>query len=398
MSTAKEYLENLQGLLLFMHVKRKTIISLNDLSKLDKGVRKDLEIEFKKAEQELVDWHNAKMDEIFKDLLEYQMEEIKENAKHLSFEDIQKELKEIVEYLEQRKNAPIPSKFQDKITYSIIEPKLKEIAHAATSLGVKNTPDIILGTLYTERVNAAAIRIRKTGEYIIAFESQLFSFLNRFTKIIVQALPEKTSNDPDKFEFSFLKTDVEKHIKEHPIIKTLFADLILSYVLRGNVNQAQNFKLDYGRYINGTYILRATELFVMGHEYGHIVKGHLQPKLNSEIEIANISADEIERKWEQEYEADSLGLFFMIKILHEIVDKARSIKRFGNENRSNGSESHPPAKLRRENLRKAFRMSFSQEQLQRAEVLPNALEEILYYLWDETKPLLYKHYEIHKGK
>ena len=32
--------------------------------------------------------------------------------------------------------------------------------------------------------------------------------------------------------------------------------------------------LDKLQYIMQTYVLNATELFIMGHEYGHLVKGH----------------------------------------------------------------------------------------------------------------------------
>lgn len=410
---AKNYIEDLQGLLLFMHLKRQKIISLSELKELDKIVRDDLIDEFKKVEHEILAWHNASMDRNFKDLLAKHIAQIQENEEKLSVEEMQIQISETEAYIESRKAKNTPSKFQDKISYSIIEPKLEEISKAATSLGIKNAPNVLLATLYTEQVNAVAMRMKKTGEYIICFESQLFSFLNRFVKIIVLSIPEVKTNDPDKFGLCFLKEEVEKHVKEFPLIKALFTDLIFSFAVGGNVNDAQNFDLDFGRNIHATYILRATELFVMGHEYGHIVKGHLTTGLNSEIEIANLTAEEIERKWENEYEADTLGLFFMIKVLHdehfmedfsligadlffiltEITEKARSIIKFGHENGSGKKTNHPPAKLRRENLRKAYLTSFTPQQLKKAETMPIGLEGVLEHLWNETKPLLFNYYD-----
>ena len=160
------------------------------------------------------------------------------------------------------------------------------------------------------------------------------------------------------------------------------------------------------------------ELFIMGHEYGHIVKGHLNKNPGQTLQLSNIDAEQMQRNWDQEYEADTLGLYFSIKasikegfqedydligadlyfMLREIVAKSVSIIKYGDENATKDSESHPAVKDRRDNLRKSYLKSFRNEQLVKAEYLPTALEDVLNYLWNETKPVLHHHYTIHKGK
>lgn len=419
MSTANEYLENLQGLILFMQLKRDKTVSLYDINNMNKIVREDIEAEFRECYDEIVAWHHKRNLVTIESLQNNGKQHISETAKpYNSQEKIQSDLVALEAYIEQLKNATLPSIFQEALHFQIIKPLFDEIVLAAQALGVKKpAQNIIVASLRTEQVNAVAMRIKATGEFIIAFESQLFSFLNRFTKILTQALPRKDDTD-DHFAFSILRKDVEEYVKENRAILFLFVDLMLSYVVKGTVEKAQNFSLEYPNYINGTHLLNAVELFIIAHEYSHIVRGHLNNGGNDEVELCNIQAEQFTRKWEQEFEADTVGLFFTIKslinrgfqpdfdlvgadlffILQEMVAKAKSIVRYGSEEVTEYSKSHPPALARRENLRKAYRMSYNQEQLESAEYLPNALNEILDYLWEETRPYLYAYFRAHKGK
>jgi hypothetical protein len=414
MDATRDFLENLQGLALFMHFKKHRAVSLRDLIYMNPAKRKQIEDEFRLCYDDVLAEHTKRSEAALNELREGAKSHFSQDASpHLTYKEIEKQLKESNEYIEQIKNGPVPSKFQEPITYNILEPLYKQVVDAASDLGV-NPPltNIILASLHTEKVNAAAIKIKESGEYIIAFESQIFSFLNRFTKIIAQSFP-LINNSNGKYSFSTLNTDVINYVKSNPVIQSLFDDLILSYVIEGNVSKAHNQTLDYPNYINATYILRATELFIMGHEYGHIAKGHLQSKSDSKLEFANIAAEEINRSWEQEYEADTLGLFFTIRalfregfqvdfaligadlffIISEFVEKSISIKKFGHENNVNNSDSHPSANLRRENLRKAFKTAFTEIELEKAEYLPNAIQDALQYLWNGTKIKLYKYHD-----
>ena len=104
--------------------------------------------------------------------------------------------------------------------------------------------------------------------------------------------------------------------------------------------------------------------FIIGHEYGHVIKGHLNERMKRTIKIKDENLDVITLNWEQEYEADEFGMFLNIACTKEgenliipiisaqlffsvidIIEKSISILQTGTIiNRK--SESHPPPGLR----------------------------------------------------
>src|SRR4051812_7837907 len=62
-----------------------------------------------------------------------------------------------------------------------------------------------------------------------------------------------------------------------------------------------------------SWLTQASELFILGHEYGHVICGHGTNKRMISSEIANENVKEVRFSWEQEFEADSVGLMLAME-------------------------------------------------------------------------------------
>jgi hypothetical protein len=150
------------------------------------------------------------------------------------------------------------------------------------------------------------------------------------------------------------------------------------------------------------------ECFIMGHEYGHIIEGHLANRSTAAALLGNDKVQEYVRSWEQEFDADAVGASLVIDAMRrqrhfdvalsfwgadfffsciEIVERGVSIVKTGQENQLTFG-SHPPVALRREALRNALAKSLPEEHAKAAVTLGRTLEQIIEELWSITKPHL----------
>lgn len=394
-----------------MYFKHKVIVSLQDIYRLSPNVRKDLEANYKLEFEDLLKWHEKGNDRAIDQLIELSKSYDNLNQKYETENESLKSEAGNSAYHKSIRNHITPSRFQDKITYQIIEQLSVKIIEAAKELNlpIKNIP--IFGTLHTEQVNACAIKVSNSEEFIIVFESQLFHFLNRFNKLLIQSLPLKDSRD-GQYSFSAKIEDIKLHLDSNPIIQETFNQLMWSFVVEGNVKKAQNWMIEKPWYMMATYTLRATELFIMGHELGHIIKGHLNSDTGNPLQFSDVKGSQMNLNWEKEFEADTVGLFLSIEVLRkenfredfcligaelhfiisEIVNKAFSIINNGNEHLTPTSNTHPPVEMRRENIRNSLKSIFNNEQFEDAKFFPDLIEQVLYSLWDNSKQQFYDYY------
>jgi hypothetical protein len=158
-------------------------------------------------------------------------------------------------------------------------------------------------------------------------------------------------------------------------------------------------------------------LFVMGHEYGHIIEGHLS---DSHVTCVNENdrAQKVLQNWRREFDADAKGLELMAAAMNtegydiansywgadfffscmDVVEQSISILRIGEVNKySSASDSHPTAWMRREKLRGVVTSSLPPD-LARAPIqLGMILEQIITTLWMRTTPILHQCYEVGKN-
>ena len=143
----------------------------------------------------------------------------------------------------------------------------------------------------------------------------------------------------------------------------------------------------------------------MGHEYAHIILGHLSTAQSTETKLSE--AEMLEYSWGQEYEADLMGSSLMMRVMArdgmdaslsywgcdfffsaiDVMDKAVSVLN-GEEETAMKLGSHPPTKERREMLRRVLPEIIGEKHANDALGLSRILEDVTDLLWQRTRPVI----------
>lgn len=412
MNTAVNHLEDIQRMMLFLFIKRDKIVTYSELMELDENIRNCILQDSEEVIDDLLKWQDDQHQSAVNSLVEsfYKMMEVQDNDH--SQQEVNETLVEYLKYFEYLRNTKAHSRFQDVIAHQFISEIADIILEAARDLQISLKSAPIFGTLYTNRVNALAVRVPKSNNHLILIESNLIHFLNRFTQLIVRTFVRKGENDK-VFHLSCDIDDVRENLKNNRTIQLDFDDLLRSFVIDKKVDSVVNTVLDRPRYILSTHILKSIDYFIIGHELGHVIRGHINQK--TESTKTNTTTDELRnRNWNMEYEADILGLqlsvqalkkegfkedFYLIGgefhfILSDIISKAKSIIKTGHEENSNMNDSHPFYIDRRKNIRRVMKDELNDDEFESAIYLPNTMEMILNELWSKSKHLFLEHYKL----
>lgn len=183
-----------------------------------------------------------------------------------------------------------------------------------------------------------------------------------------------------------------------------FSELVRHAIFSSIPNESPQYFLS-GHATNLHFtLLQSLELFVVGHEYGHITAGHLK---ESNLRSHDINGKRIERitpNWEMEFEADRIGLFLLIKSCNEnslmpfcylgpelfftfldLSERANNLLHLGKERRACGSDTHPPIYDRRKRVRQIFKDSMPSNRLESYSVASGFLENVFESLWATFK-------------
>ena len=193
----------------------------------------------------------------------------------------------------------------------------------ATRVTVKGkAPDIggrtLVGFLGRGQVSAATMRVPKSDAYLIVFEDAMLGFTHHLSYAIALAFSRDESADTDSgVALSLGIHDLAGRLKAHPEIADRFADIVVTYARTGTTGVRYGGAEDRlpSGYIGLAAVLDISlTYFVLGHEYAHIVLGHLD--MPSKVFAAAAGAAGIEvpenfaraYSWMQEWDADVLGM------------------------------------------------------------------------------------------
>ncbi|MEX2153964.1 MAG: hypothetical protein WD825_11545 [Gemmatimonadaceae bacterium] len=245
---------------------------------------------------------------------------------------------------------------------------------------------IWFGSLPSRRVNALALKHRLVPGRFVLFESHFFVFALLFTKAVAYALPFKETAEGG-LTFSTAEEDVERHIRGDGRAIQRFSEALLAYVLDGTPVKAPSYIQEWQPSKAATEFREALEYFVMGHEYGHVLAGHLEIAHGSGALMSfSEEADELVASHQQEFEADWMGLmltfhalkdrtdltlvytgvelfFTIVELVYRAVAKLSAAEE---SDRPYTHDAHPPPEVRLERLAEAVRY-----------LVPNNAERIL---------------------
>jgi hypothetical protein len=318
-------------------------------------------------------------------------------------ERYRRQQKMLHEFREAQQSLPTP--YQELGGYILVRGLASTIEKVLTDGPAVEYQRPVLGTLPTGQVNAITLRVPSSNDHLILFEWQLFTFALLFTKAIARALPI-VGNNSDSLEFSFDEEDIRRKIQTDISVSGRFADVVLAYASTGLPSGAQPYLAEPQYQGISNAWCRAMELFVMGHEYAHVILGHLDgTQVRSVAQLEG--AEELDYSWRQEYVADVVGWSLMMKASDgdrnapfaslgaelffgslDVMDRAISLLRENDSSAASAKRSHPPNAERRANVRAAYSQFLQEDDARQGVYLCELLEGTIDLLWDSSIDLI----------
>ena len=312
------------------------------------------------------------------------------------------------------KYAEVPTPYEDAGGYFILSELRREVEQSIRDLGLPLPAPPAFGSLPTGQVNALTIAVPRSDEHVILFEDELFTFALLFSKAVVRAFPSTGQADADgNVGFTLEPAAVQQRVRDDPSVLDRFADVVLAYALTGNPSRAEQYwpEADYGRLAE--LARESMELFVLGHEYGHIIAGHLGDASVERRMLPAQSVDEVSYAWGQEFEADYIGVALGVRSMNrskgvdaslsfwgadlffsalDVMDRCTSLLRHGDEGVQTLG-SHPPSAERRQGVRLYLSRLLGDEASAGAIQLAEMVEQAVETLWTELRPYVRRLHE-----
>ena len=297
-----------------------------------------------------------------------------------------------------------PTPFEEVWTYKVmmdLAAQLKEVAPTVLP-AVKTIP--LFGTLRSGELNAMAIKVPESSEHIIVFQDGLFGFANLLTKAIAASLPDTTLRSGD-VKFSWKPRQIKKGWATNDEPLRRLDEFLSAYIIGGHPHAAQQYFLDHRHTVLGQILLEGFELFIFGHEFGHVFAGHLDSALDAPDHLGAKPVERLSPSWKMEFEADYVGFALAMSAMGrkkfdpatsyagidlffsslELVHRATSMLSFGEIRERPRSATHPPPQLRRKMLWRHLDQ-IGKGRARQARRLASGAERILDMMWSRLTP------------
>lgn len=308
-----------------------------------------------------------------------------------------------------------PTPFEHPGTYYIMSQLARDIEAACIEQGW-DLPRPVLGTLPLGQFNARVMRAPGSAIPIVAFQSGVFSFVNLWTKGLATCFPCVSSHEGYS-SYSTNMDDVLPALEADGTPVTCIANLLTEYVYRGDPEAAQQYLPGSESLVSSMLHRDAAELFVLGHEYGHLIAGHLDNPVDAD-DVMRLEPHGIDvpASWFREFEADCLGLQLGMASLNSqsidpygayvgahllfegvvLVDRALSTAMSGTAGHHPASSSHPPARLRQVMIRNQLPLLWDNqvERIDRVISIAADISDLTEYLWRQIQPVFAREYAL----
>jgi hypothetical protein len=313
-----------------------------------------------------------------------------------------------------------PTRYETPRLYLLLERLASRVEHAIPGTGWPTPPRPVLGTLPIGSFGAMILPVPGSEERVIAFQQGAFGFMNLVAKAVAMALPID-SMDPEHPWWAQMDRDrITGRLRGDEGAPPAFLDFLSAYTRAGDPNAARPYRLS-GPMLRVVEELRlAGELFLLAHEYGHLIAGHLAAEQPDDPQPEHL----LSRAWRHELDADTVGFLLTCRALalergldatvawaglelivttQMIVDRALDVLRHGAPNRSREAmestyapaqddlrlvvitgDTHPTLPQRREALKTRMRPVFGDDAVEAASERATTIAWILERLWDEA--------------
>lgn len=315
-----------------------------------------------------------------------------------------------------RMRATSHSQYEDPLGFILISDLDAKIRKVLDRSSAKLSVQPVFGTLPTRNVNARTFAVPDSRTHIVAFEDQIWNFANLFAKAVALGVPS-IGKDDGKETFSTDLALLGPWLRSRREPAQRLQELLQAYVVSGVPGAAPQYFLGEPHGSLAGILRDSMETFVLAHEYGHVIGGHLASGRTVRSAIADREFDEVFRSWAHELDADATGLQLTVAAGRdegwdvslsywgadlfftslEIVERAVGLLRDGQDlprsELDKGSASHPPPSLRRKRLREAA-IAIYGDAGKAAVGLAEFIQKVVDELWKEISPRLF---QLHKN-
>jgi hypothetical protein len=295
-----------------------------------------------------------------------------------------------------------PTPYESPALFYVLAQMLHAIRNAVSADDLRQImpPPLIFGTLPTGQINAQAVLPPGANYYLVLFESGLFSFANEMSKLIAQLLPPARISE---YSITMETPATPELLVDHsPEMVERFDAVLRAYVIEGNPRRIPPFALTLPHKPMAVVLLRTMELFVLGHELGHLIARHLLKSKRVRAALGSINAERVQMSWDQEHEADHWGFNYLmvvekvtmgLKLCYSgcdlffscirAVERCLNVLQFGpsGEDRPWIGDSHPPVADRRRYLRSIIGDLATPQEARECIGFGEALQAVVEELW-----------------
>jgi hypothetical protein len=313
----------------------------------------------------------------------------------------------LLETFQKARSAELPSEWEDSDIYSILKQLESDVLAAIGELGLELAGEVAVGSLPTGSLNALAIRA-PAGGAVVAVNQGAHLFLYKMAQVVAEFLDETEPGDctiswPGEASAATalrlrwedtaraLEVNTQGHLR--------FQELLLAYVALGDAGYAQHYASPGLRMRFVGLLSFTADMFVVAHEYAHVVCGHTASRLARRARLpSGIEFEESVRCHKEEMEADALA--FKITVTHNRkrgadlplsyvgVDFLFSCLEIDETLRgTSSSRSHPSASDRRDSLRRRVTEQYP-EQSVASLYLAGQIQWLMAELWRRNGPRL----------
>lgn len=279
---------------------------------------------------------------------------------------------------------------ESPIFYYLLESTyIREIEQTLRKNGVQ-LPKVVFGTLPRGQLDGVTYKTGG-GEYMVALNWGVFGLLQRVANIVSSLVPFEISNGQTRFNTNLGL--LVRRIETSKRAKSALVDTLFSYIAFGNADKAPVMLVKGSRLQLSNLMSNTACLFLVAHEYAHIVWKHEPLKASHRVRQSGDKTVKWGKKSEEEADllameitlgansdhCSSLALSYIgIELLFacmELLEKATAGQ----------SIDHPNAQYRTLLVRSLLQQYYREE----AEValsIGNLVRRTVLTLWEEIRP------------
>jgi hypothetical protein len=177
---------------------------------------------------------------------------------------------------------------------------------------------VVFGSLPIGQMNAITIEMEETGEYLVLFQSGLFGVLNLLAWIVAEAWPEASPPGGALGLVADGDTLLENTDEERAAAR--LNEILEHALILGNPRAVRVGQMarNYAG-LKETILLHA-EMFVIGHEFGHVTRHHFSVERRRETS-GNLALTVQSRSRQEEFAADLSSLESMTAVYTQRPDQ-----------------------------------------------------------------------------